>query len=150
LDIVQQNLKNNFSNPALLCTRDYEIEWRGILRNKYISNDIKKSLLLRRLVTDYTSFGPRPNANVFKWLPVKNREEAIKNFTTLNTTVVAWSLFIINGIPYVALDVASYQELLREINKMTVTKIELKTANDFSISDGRGMLFGVVIIRDDN
>lgn len=144
--IVMQNFKNDFKYPDLLCTKDYEIELQAILKNKYVNNEIKKTLILTRLMNDYKTYGWRTEKATFKSLEIRNRSEAIRDFQKTNKTIFSWALFIINGIPYSAYDLKSYQKLIGLLYKIKSTKIEILQRQIFNC---KVCLYGVIIIRDD-
>jgi hypothetical protein len=145
--IVTENITNNFMSAGLLYTRQYDLELKSILRNKTIDGAIKKKLLINRITADYKKYGGKSDKyKQIEYLEITSRKDAITNFRKTNNSIFSWILYIINGVPYGISDINSYQQIISQINKMDITKIEILEGE---IINCNACIYGVIIIRDD-
>lgn len=145
--IVTENITNNFMSAGLLYTRQYDLELKSILKNKTVDNTIKKKLLINRLTEDFKKYGGKSDKyKQAEHLEITSRKDAIINFRKTNNSVFSWILYIINGVPYTISDINSYQQIISQLYKMDISKIEFLEGEIFNCN---ACIYGVIIIRDD-
>ena len=167
--IVQQAIKTNFNGKSKLYKRGHELEFISMLLNDSITNDLKKKLLIGRILGEWQYAGKSNvsnnilintgdyinlngnelhNADNFNEISTEERREAIVDFFTNHSKVnFLRMLYVIDGIPYGIDNNENLQVLLAKLRRVDIEYIKLLTGTAASSIFGHRAANGIIVIK---